>query len=65
MVVGASVIKLLKKRSYTIEELYQTLQDSNKMNLERFYNILSFLWTVDVIDFDKFSISLKNQNVSK
>lgn len=63
MVLGASVINLLRKKSYTVEELHQILQKEEQVNLERFYNILSFLWIADIIDSDNFSVYLKKQNV--
>lgn len=62
LVIGASVIALLKKKRYSIEELYQTLEKQNKINLERFYNTLSFLWITEVITTDQFYVSLKKQN---
>lgn len=59
MVIGAKVIGLLRKKKYTIEDLYQVLRKENQINLERFYNTLSFLWVTDVIGSDNFYIFLK------
>lgn len=59
MVVGADIISLLRKQKYTIEELYQLIKDKKQINLERFYNVLAFLWTTEVIESDDFYVFLK------
>lgn len=64
MVVGASVIGLLKKKKHTIEELYQVLKREKQINLEHFFNTLSFLWIAEVIETDNFYVSLKKYYVS-
>jgi len=64
MVIGAKVISLLNRRKYSVEDLYQVLKKEDQINLERFYDILSFLWITEVINSDEFYIFLKNNNVS-
>jgi hypothetical protein len=64
MVVGAKVISLLNRKKYSVEDLYQVLKREDQINLERFYDTLSFLWITDVINSDEFYIFLKNNNVS-
>lgn len=59
MVIGAAVIGLLKKQKYPIEELYQVLKKKEQINLERFYNTLTFLWISEVITSDGVLVSLK------
>lgn len=65
LVVGADLIVLLKKRIYNIEELYQEYKKTQSLSLEQYFNLLTFLWTVEVIDLNQHYISLKNTNVSK
>lgn len=64
MVLGASVIGLLRKKKYTIEELYQILKREKQINLERFFNTLSFLWVAEVIESDDFYVYIKKYHVS-
>lgn len=59
MVIGADIIKLLRKQKYTIEELYQIIKIEKQISLERFYNTLAFLWIAEVIESDDFYISLR------
>jgi len=64
LVVGADAIRILRKRKYSIEGLYQVMKKEKRINLERFFSILSFLWITEIIDLDDFYISLKKQHVS-
>lgn len=64
IVVGAKVISLLNRKRYRIEDLYQVVKKENQINLERFYDVLSFLWMAEVINSDDFYIFLKNNHVS-
>jgi Fe2+ or Zn2+ uptake regulation protein len=65
VVVGASILLLLRKQKYNIEDLYRAVKREKQINLERFYSTLTFLWVTGLINFDKIYISLKNNNVSK
>jgi len=64
VVVGASVISLLRIKKYSVEELYQVLKKEKQINLERFFNTLSFLWVAEVIETDEFYVSIKKHHVS-
>jgi len=59
IVVGASVISLLKKNRYTTEDLFQILKKEKEINLEKFYNTLTFLWVTEIIVSDGFYVILK------
>lgn len=64
VVIGASVLGLLRKKKYSVEELYQILKKEKQINLERFFNVLSFLWVADAIETDDFYVSIKKSHVS-
>ena len=57
LVLGAEVLKRLKKKSYTIEDLYQILKGDQSINLEQYYNCITFLWLADLL-------TLNDQNLS-
>jgi Fe2+ or Zn2+ uptake regulation protein len=65
IVLGADVIKSLKKKDYNIEDLFQEIKQipSKDISLNQYYNTLTFLWLTDIIDLKEFTIQLKN-NVS-
>ncbi len=59
LVVGASVIRLLRKKRYTVEDLFQEMRRGEQINIDRFYSVLSFLWISDIIDSDDFHLFIK------
>lgn len=66
IVLGADVIKSLKKKDYYIEDLFLELNKSFEkgISLNLYYNTLTFLWLTEIIDLKEHIIKLKN-NVSK
>lgn len=68
IVLGADIIKSLKKKDYNIEDMFQELKHifQKDISLNQYYNTLTFLWLIELIDFQEFTIKLKgNKNVSK
>ncbi len=70
VVLGANVIKSLKKKNYNIEDLFQELknlfpkeENTEPISLNQYYNTLTFLWLSEIVDLDEFTIKLKD-NVS-
>lgn len=59
LVVGADILMLLKKRKYNIETLFQKVKKKKSISLNRFYNILLFLWLADLIELEKYYIEIK------
>lgn len=59
LVIGAVVIKTLKKRSYNIEDLFQLLKKYHSLNLEQYFNVITFLWLAEIIELNTYQISLK------
>jgi len=63
MLVTASVIiKLLKKRNYSIEELYQISSRKFNLNPDRFFDIITFLWLAGIIEKKKYFIMLRKND---
>lgn len=71
LVLGAYIISLLKKKPYNIEELFQVVnkikEEKKKtlINLDQYFNTLTFLWLSEIILLDEFKIYLNNNNDSK
>ncbi|HLP46714.1 MAG TPA: hypothetical protein VK469_12230, partial [Candidatus Kapabacteria bacterium] len=49
LVAGVDVISHLRKKSYNIEELFQLLKKEKGMNLNQYFNCLTFLWLADIV----------------
>lgn len=64
LVLGANLISLLKQKQYNIEELFQAVnkvkEDKKKtlVNLDQYFNTLTFLWIAEIIYIDTFKIYL-------
>lgn len=56
--LGSNVLFLLKKKSsLNVEGLFQEIKKTNDINIDQYYNILTFLWTADLIDVEDHYIS--------
>lgn len=60
IVLGADIIKSLKKREYNVEDLFQELKKvfEKDMSLNQYYNTLTFLWLTGVIELNEFNLKL-------
>lgn len=63
IVLGADILFLLRKQDTTIEELYQNLKKDTNIDLDVFYDTITYLWLIDSIRLEKNKIS-KTANVS-
>ncbi|MBI5662348.1 MAG: hypothetical protein HZC46_09395 [Ignavibacterium album] len=67
LVLGAKVISLLKQKPYVIEDLFLQLnkekgtKKGKLINLDQYFNALTFLWLADLILYENFIISI-NRN---
>ncbi|MEA4936366.1 hypothetical protein SDC9_104140 [bioreactor metagenome] len=61
IVLGADVIKSLRKRDFNVEDLFQELKRvfQNDVSLSQYYNTLTFLWLTDVIELTDHQIKLR------
>jgi len=61
IVLGADIIKSLKKKDYNVEDLFQELKKVFKkdISLNQYYNTLTFLWLTDVVELNEFNLKLR------
>lgn len=59
IVVGAEILQLLKKDDFTLEELFQKAKINLQINLELFFDVLTFLWLIDAITINEKIIKTK------
>lgn len=58
IVIGAYIIEILKRRPYNVEDLFQVLRNKYNINLEQYFNSITFLWLSDIVILNTFQISL-------
>ncbi len=58
LVLGAHTLRYIKNGTDNIEELFQTLKTNHKIDLDMFFDIITFLWLADLIVYKNFSITL-------
>lgn len=63
IVLGADIIKSLKKKDYNIEELFQEVRQifQKDISLNQYFNTLTFLWLTDIIDLQEVTIKLRGK----
>ena len=63
IVLGADIIKSLKKKDYNIEELFQEVRQifQKDISLNQYFNTLTFLWLTDIIDLQELTIKLRGK----
>lgn len=64
LVIGYKIIRMLKERTYNIEDLFQKMKNDCNINLEQYFNTLTFLWLADIIQINLYQISLQRKNVT-
>lgn len=64
LVIGYKIIRMLKERTYNIEDLFQKMKNDCNINLEQYFNTLTFLWLADIIQINLYQISLQIKNVT-
>lgn len=58
IVIGAYIIEILKRRPYNVEDLFQVLRNKYNINLEQYFNTITFLWLSNIVTLNTFQISL-------
>jgi hypothetical protein len=65
LVIGGDILFYLKKQqTWNIEMLFQKLKELKSVNLNQYYNTITFLWLSDIVQVDEYNVSLKQQNVT-
>ena len=61
IVLGADIIKSLKKKDYNIEDLFMELKKllEKDISLNQYYNTLTFLWLTEIVELNDFTVKLK------
>ena len=62
VVVGYRIIKLLRKKNYSVFYLYKQINKLCNIDILYFFDILTFLWLLDAIEINFNIISLKNDS---
>jgi len=66
LVIGGDILSFLKKKkTWNMEILFQNLKKIKSVNLNQFYNTVTFLWLSEIIQVDKYNISLNQKNVTE
>jgi hypothetical protein len=61
LVTGADLIFHLRKKSYNIEELYQIMKKEKGMNLNQYFDCLTFLWLSSILLLEDTELKLGNE----
>lgn len=65
IVVGSQILKEIPSCNCSLEELYEELNKSFGINLDQFFNAVTFLWLSELIEIDQLTISLVKNDSSK
>jgi hypothetical protein len=58
IVIGSYIIERLKKKPYNLENLYQALFETHKINLDQYFDALTFLCAYEIIIINDNQINL-------
>lgn len=59
IVLGADLLGLLKRKGHNIESLFQDAKRIKTLNLDQYYNTLTFLWSSGLIELQNHQVLLK------
>lgn len=59
LVLGAAVLEILKKKSASIEEVFQECKKNVNLELNQFLNIVTLLWLLELIVVEGNRLSIK------
>lgn len=61
LVLGAHTIRYIKQGKKNIEELFSVLKLNHNVDLDLFFDIITFLWLADIIIYKNYSITLRGE----
>lgn len=65
LVIGSDILAFFKKKKkWNVESLFQNLKQVKSINLDQFYNTVTFLWLSDIIHVDECNIILNKKNAT-
>lgn len=59
LAVGGTLLKILRKKSLVVEDMYAALQAKHGINLEVFFDVVLFLWLAGFIEVNEYEMRLK------
>jgi hypothetical protein len=62
LVLGAHTIRYIKEGYNNIEDLFQRMKVKHNIDLDLFFDIITFLWVADIIIYKNYSITLNKQD---
>jgi hypothetical protein len=61
LILGAHAIRYIKNGVNNIEELFQKLKEKQNIDLDLFFDVITFLWLADIIIYKNYSITLNKK----
>lgn len=58
LVIGANIISILKNNRMDIEALFNKLKKNIEIDLDHFYNTITFLWLIGAVKKEGYFISI-------
>lgn len=62
MILGAHVIRFIKKKDQTFDDTFRYITKQFNIDLELFYNVITFLWLIDIIDYSNNKIYYRGKD---
>lgn len=60
LVLGASILKLLKKKTYLVDDLFRKIQETQYVQLDKFFDTVLMLWLLDFVTLHNNIIRIKD-----
>ena len=64
LVLGADILAFIKNNPCNLEELFQKLKKDKSIDLDQYYNSLTFLWLAEYIEISHHQVIFKVQHVT-
>ncbi len=61
LILGAHTIRYIKSGTQNIEDLFQKLKTNQNIDLDLFFDVITFLWMADIIVYKNYSITLNKK----
>ena len=65
LIIGSHILKKINSSNYLLDDLYEELTQTFDINLDQYFNTITFLWLSELIEIDKQIISLVKNDSSK
>jgi hypothetical protein len=60
LALGADVLFLLKGRNWSVEELFHVLRKEKNIDIDSFYECLTFLFLAGILEYENYQIGGKS-----